>query len=171
MNPDTVSAANKLLSIFDLLRGTGHEVPDEIGCSDAALSVFEGYYPVPLPQDLRDFLTLILPAGSLDIGVFKSLPPARLLREQQDAVPFEGNMKHGFFGLGWWTGDADGDGWLYDLQNGRIYAVMLYHNDEESREAIHDLAYHDFGSFKEWVDFLYAECQERGWIPEQQPKG
>ena len=49
-------------------------------------------------------------------------------------------------------------------------SVMLYHNDEESREAVHDLAYHDFSSFGERVDFLYVECQDREWIP-WEPKG
>jgi hypothetical protein len=142
-------------------------VPREIGCKTEELSVFEGSYPVPLTPDLKEFLVMTLPRGFLDIGVFKTMGgPRELFAEQRNAVPFEGNIKHGFFGLGWWTGESDGDGWLYDLHNGRIYAVMLYHNDEPSRKAVHDLAYHDFANFEEWVDFLHAKCHERDWLSE-----
>ena len=164
MNRPVNNAAQSLLELYENLRGTGHYIPDLIGCDLRDLSIFEDVYPAPLTPELKNFLVQILPQGSLDIGVFKTLPPSELLEEQQDAVPFEGNIKHGFFGLGWWTGDCDGDGWFYDLYNGRIYAVMLYHNDKESREAIHELAYKTFDDFDTWVEFLYDECRSRGWL-------
>ena len=70
----------------------------------------------------------------------------------------------GLFGLGWWSGDTDGDGWLYDLEDGKIYAVQSYHNDEETKEEVINLAYQVFDSFGAWVNFLEQECREREWL-------
>lgn len=158
------SAPEHLLFLYDRLRGQGHEIPEAFGCTAQELEIFTEHYPRELPQELIDFLCATLPKAYLDIGVYKTKPPKALLQEQLDAVPLEGNMKHGFFGLGWWTGDTDGDGWLYDLEDGRIYAVQIYHNDEETKQDVIDLAYQSFDSFDAWVDFLEQECREREWL-------
>ena len=158
------NAAQKLHSLYDRLRGQGHEIPPELGCDRNDIEIFEEHYDHPLPEELIEFLCATLPQGDLDIGVYKTSDAIGLLREQLDAAPLEGNIKHGFFGLGWWTGDSDGDGWLYDLQSGKIYAVQVYDDDEESREAVIELAYQKFDSFDTWVDFLEQECREREWI-------
>ena len=168
-NPETdrshmPEAAQKLHSLYDRLRGQGHIIPDKMGCDRTDLEIFEKHYDQPLPDELVDFLCATLPGGYLDIGVYKTADPKALLYEQLGAVPLEGNVKHGFFGLGWWTGDTDGDGWLYDLQGGKIYAVQIYNNDEDNRAAVIEAAYQEFDSFDTWVDFLEQECRDRGWI-------
>ena len=150
-------AASKLLNLFQKLRGQWGEIPDEFGCSKEDLKVFYPHYKAPLPNELVDFLCRILPKGYLDIGVFKTGTPKRLLKEQLGAVPFEGNIKYNLFGLGWWSGETDGDGWLYDLDSGQVHAIQIYHNYEDSKEIVLSKAYHSFGSLNEWVDFLVAE--------------
>jgi hypothetical protein len=157
-------AAAALLQLYTNLRGRGHIIPDEFGCDPQELTIFAKHYSHPLPRELIDFLSKTSPRGYLDIGVFKTDRPEELLKQQLDAVPLEGNIKYGFFGLGWWTGETDGDGWLYDLVEHRIYAVQIYSNDEANRESVIDTAYQRFDSLKDWVSFLEKECRQRGWI-------
>ena len=157
-------AIKSLLFLYERLKGQGHDIPDEFGCAADDLKIFGPHYSQPLPMELVDFLCATLPQGYLDIGVYKTIGPEALLAEQLEAIPLEGNMKHGLFGLGWWTGDCDGDGWLYDLQSGKIYAVPIYNNDEETRGGVLESAYQTFDNFSEWVIFLEQECREREWL-------
>ncbi len=45
MNASTEAAANKLLGIYDLLRGKGHVVPNNIGCDEAELIYWSRIIP------------------------------------------------------------------------------------------------------------------------------
>lgn len=158
------SDSNALLALYRELKGNGHEIPPHFGCSDSELDIFAPHYPVTLPRRLRDFLLNTMPKGSLDIGVYKTCEPKCLLAVQLDNVPFYGNIQNGFFGIGWWTGESDGDGWLYDLRDHRIHAIDLGDNYDHTRESLIEAAYLSFNGFGDWIRYLRIECVEREWL-------
>lgn len=165
-----LEASENLLELYKTLRGgadwipKAFEIPKAFGCLDADLEIFAPHYPLPLPKELRAFLVETMPQGYLDIGILKTYGPRELLNEQLGAVPFYGNMGLGFFGLGWWTGNSDGDGWLCDLDDLRVYAVSLSHNYDNTRETLIRKAYLQFDSLAAWVAYLKGLCREYGWI-------
>lgn len=158
------SDSDALLSLYRELNGTGHEIPPQFGCNNSELDIFGPHYPVPLPRRLREFLADTLPKGSLDIGVYKTCEPKCLLSAQLNSVPFYGNLQNGFFGLGWWTGGSDGDGWLFDLRDHRIHAIDLGNNYDHTRESLIGTAYLSFDGFGDWIRHLRVECVQRGWL-------
>lgn len=160
-----IVASERLLTLYELLRNRRFgRIASEFGCSPADLAIFEGHYSVPLPMELQNFLVRTLPYGSLDIGVYKTKPPAGLLEEQLNTVPFYPNLENHLFGLGWWTGQGDGDGWLYDLVEGGIYAVGLGDSYDHTRETLLASSYLKFAGFEPWVGFLHQECRRRNWL-------
>ena len=153
------SPADKLVELCEELRSEGHfEIPKEFGCKKEDLEIFEEHYG-ELPEDLVDFLCGFLPKGDLDISLLKTTHPVALLEEQTNFVPFEGNIKHRLFGLGWWIGEQDGDGWFYDLETGKIYAIDIYSNDLPTRDQTLSAAYKSFENLDEWVGFLSQQFE------------
>jgi hypothetical protein len=161
---DASAGGKRFLELCSILRGTGHIVPDLLGCSREELAIFEEYYSQPIPEELVTFLSATLPDEELDIGVCKTLGPKGLLEMHMERPQFQGQFQFGLFALGWWTGDTDGDGWFYDIETGHVLSLPISHVGGASRRDSLDAAYREFGSFQEWVAFLFEECKERGWI-------
>ncbi|MEO1526701.1 MAG: hypothetical protein AAFX06_14795 [Planctomycetota bacterium] len=167
MNEASLPAyVSRLFTLYERLRATGWEtLPDQFGCSAEQLLCFDEHYHVELPRELKEFLTLTLPVSYLDIGVYKTGPPAELLDEQLQAVPFYPNIENHLFGIGWWSGDGDGDGWVYDLIDRRVHAVAHGNAYDHTRESfLASESYLQFDGFGPWVDYLSERCIEHGWI-------
>ena len=159
----------KLFSLYDRLRdSTAHRIPREFGCQATELEIFSEHYPSDLPAELQEFLQLTLPKGSLDIGVYKTCAPRDLLNEQLNTVPFYPNIENDLFGFGWWSGNGDGDGWIFDLVDGGIHAVGHGSSYDHSRMSfLQSESYLYFAGFDGWVNYLEARCEEYGWLSKQ----
>jgi len=165
------NAANRLIELIERLYVQGGRELPRFGCDRGDLKIFNEHHSIPLADELEEFLCRVLPDSSVETNVLNTFSPAKLLDYQLNHVPSYGNIQHGFFAIGWWHGETDGDGWLYELSSRRIYAVQIYNNYEDSAKDVRDASYHQFESLASWVEFLWLKCHGMGWLKDSADAG
>lgn len=159
-------AAARLKHLATFLQRKWNQRVPKFGCSAIALEQFFMLFPVSPPPELIKFLCAVIPDESISLGVLKLMKPADLLEYQTDCAPVEDNTRFGLMSLGYWTGESDGDAWIYDLRTGVIHSLNVGSGYEGSLEATLALCYLRFNTLAEWVDYLVGEAAKRQWLNE-----
>jgi len=159
-------AATRLKHLATLVRRKENQRIPRFGCDALALEPFFMLFPVNPPPDLVRFLCEITPDETIHLGVHTLLSVSDLYRYQIDAAPVEDNTRFALMALGYWTGESDGDAWIYDLRAGTIHSLDVCSGYEGSREATLQQCYLHFETLGQWVDFLVADVVRREWLDE-----
>lgn len=166
MDTSWQAAATRLKHLATFLQRKWNKRVPDFGCSAIALEPFFMLFPVSPPPELIKFLCAVTPDESVHLGVLNLMTPADLCEYQTDCAPVEDNTRFGLMALGNWTGESDGDAWIYDLRTGIIHSLSVGSGYEESLEGTLAMCYLHFNTLGEWVHHLVAQAADRKWLNE-----
>ena len=109
------TASDRLIELFQQL---GAVIPQAAAAEDDLLQIREyithSAQPNLLDDWFWDFLTGILRADSYDGKIIKVFGAKTFIKSQKDIEEFPSHS--GFVQFAYWSGDSDGDAWVFDSQ-------------------------------------------------------
>ena len=118
------------------------------------------------PGWMNGLISTLLPDRYVDAGVLKMDHFRQTLRLDDQAAPMCNGPWHewGLTAFGWWSGEGDGDPWLFDLRGGTVGSMDMPSGNAVSYEHQMRTAYATFDDPADWRRFLVAEASRREWI-------
>lgn len=135
------------------------------GISAERLSdTFSRFTHYSIPDHVVTFLETITPDEEVDTGIFHLLPLDELKQYLTVYGPDgDGAIEHGWMAFSYWTGEGDGDTWVFDLQRGgSLLSISHEHGNDPTRAD--QTGYAHAETLTDWLAFLRKEAVRRGWL-------
>jgi len=155
------TASERLIKLFQEL---GAAVPQAVAAEDDLLQIREyiTHHSQPnfLDESFWEFLTGILRADSYDGRIIRVLGAKTFIKAQENLEELPANS--GFVQFASWTGDSDGDAWVFDSRYNCIRCVsaaMMTPDAEMAR--IRAYSYGVFFNYNAFPAFLRGVSHDR----------
>ena len=137
----------------------------KFGCSKGKVEEYWARFPSHKPTDaMTGFLCTVVPSDLVDLGVVKLMPYDELIDYNDESAPLcNFSREIGFAGFAYWTGNGDGDAWVFDLNDHSICSLPVGTYTETYDEICED-AYARSPDFLSWRTFLVEEAVKREWL-------
>ena len=155
------TASGRLIELFQQL---GAAIPQSMASEDNLLQIREYIthrsQPNSLDESFWDFLTGILRADSYDGKIIQLLGAKTFIESQANLEELPAHS--GFVQFASWTGDSDGDAWIFDSQYNCIRCVSaLLMTPASAMAEIRAYSYGVFFNYKAFPSFLRGVSHDR----------